>query len=104
MLKVISCQAFTGAALLPHVEGSLAVSEFSDKIRTIGYLSRGRTGSTERTGREHPDSGKPYKAVTDEQGNIVTEHSDPGSGVSCRQDVEIRPAAVEGRIGIRMGS
>jgi hypothetical protein len=75
------------------------VSEFSDKIKTVGVLRGGRTRSREETGREHPDSGKPYKAVTDELGNTVTEHSDPGSGVSCRQDVEIRPALVQHRTG-----
>ena len=70
------------------------MSEFSDKIRTIGYLSGGRTRSREQSGREHPDSHLPYKAVTDELGTTVTEHSEPGSGVSARQDVHIRPDAM----------
>lgn len=69
-------------------------TEWQEKIKTIGYLSRGRTQNRERSGRAHPDSGKPFKTVTDELGNVVTEHSDPGSGVACRQDVEIRPGAV----------
>lgn len=69
-------------------------SEWLEKMRSVGYLSRGRARSREQSGREHPDSGKPYRAVTDELGNTVTEHSDPGSGVSCRQDVEIRPDTV----------
>lgn len=77
------------------------MSEFSDKIRTIGYLSSGRTRRREQSGREHPDSHLPYKAVTDELGNTVTEHSVPGSGVSVRQDVEIRPAAVPGKAGLQ---
>ncbi len=73
------------------------MSEFSDKIRTIGYLSRGRSRPREASGRSHPDSGKPWKAITDEAGNTVTEHGDPGSGTSCRQDVEIRPGVIEGK-------
>jgi hypothetical protein len=72
-------------------------SEWQEKMRSVGYLSRGRTGSRQVSGREHPDSGKPYKAVLDEAGNVVTEHSDPGSGVSCRQDVEIRPDPVQAK-------
>lgn len=77
-----------------------AVSEFAEKIKSIGFLSGGRTRIVEKTGREHPDSGKPYRSVTDELGNTVTEHSDPGSGVSCRQDVEIRPDVVQARLGL----
>lgn len=69
-------------------------SEFLDRMRSIGYLSRGRSRSREKTGREHPDSGKPFRALQDEQGNVVTEHSEPGSGVSFRQDVEIHPDTV----------
>jgi hypothetical protein len=75
-------------------EGTGMATEWQDKMRSIGFLSGGRTGDRERSGREHPDSGRPWKSVTDEAGNTVTEHSDPGSGVSCRQDVEIRPATV----------
>lgn len=70
------------------------MSEFSDKIKTIGVLRGGRTRSRETSGREHPDSRLPYKAVTDELGNTVTEHSEPGSGVACRQDVTIRPGTI----------
>ncbi len=77
------------------------MSEFLDKLKTIGVLRGGRTRDREASGREHPDSGLPYKAVTDEAGNTVTEHSVPGSGVSVRQDVEIRPAAVQGKTGLQ---
>lgn len=76
------------------------MSDWLDKMRSIGYLSGGRTRSREQSGREHPESGKPFKAVTDELGNVVTEHGDPGSGVSARQDVEIRPDAV--RVKLRV--
>lgn len=71
------------------------MSEYSDKLKSVGFLSGGRTRSREQSGREHADSHLPYKAVTDELGNTVTEHSDPGSGVSCRQDVEIHPAVIQ---------
>jgi hypothetical protein len=71
-----------------------------DKLRSIGFVSR-RTGSRSRSGREHPDSGLPFKATTDELGNTVTEHGDPGSGVSARQDVTIRPETV--RADLRPG-
>jgi hypothetical protein len=76
-------------------KGVVVASEFAEKARSVGYLSRGRTRDREESGREHPDSGKPWKSVTDELGNTVTEHGDPGSGVSARQDVEIRPDTVQ---------
>jgi hypothetical protein len=63
-------------------------------MRSIGYLSKGRTRNREVSGRAHPDSGKPYKSTTDENGTVITEHSDPGSGVSCRQDAEVHPDTV----------
>jgi hypothetical protein len=65
-----------------------------EKLRSIGHLSRGRTRSRSKSGREHPDSGLPYKVTRDELGNDVTEHGKPGSGLSSRQDVEIRPETV----------
>lgn len=46
------------------------------------------------SGREHPDSGLPYQVTTDELGNTVTEHGAAGTGLSERQDVEIRPDLV----------
>lgn len=60
-----------------------------EKLRSIGHLRKGRTMSRSTSGREHPDSGLPYQAVTDELGNTVTEHGAAGSGLSQRQDVEI---------------
>ena len=69
-----------------------------DRLRSVGYVSR-RAGPRSRSGREHPESGLPFKATTDELGNTVTEHGQAGSGVSARQDVEIRPAAVHGHLG-----
>jgi hypothetical protein len=70
-----------------------------EKLRSIGQLRGGRTGSRSTSGREHPESGLPFKAVTDELGNTVTEHGEAGSGVSARQDVEIRPATVHAHLG-----
>lgn len=46
------------------------------------------------TGREHPDSGLPFQATTDEIGNTVTEHGAAGTGLSQRQDVEIHAEPV----------
>jgi hypothetical protein len=76
------------------------VSEWLEKMRSIGHLSRGRTRSREVSGREHPDSGKPFKAMQDELGNVVTEHGIPGSGVSDRQDAHVYPDTVQGGTGL----
>jgi hypothetical protein len=65
-----------------------------DKLRSIGHLSHGRTMSRSRSGRDHPDSGLPYKITRDESGNDVTEHGAPGTGTSQRQDVNLHPAPV----------
>jgi hypothetical protein len=71
-----------------------------EKLRSVGQLRGGRTQArVTGEGREHPESGLPYKTVTDEAGNDVTEHGDPGSGVSVRQDVLIRPATVTADLG-----
>jgi hypothetical protein len=48
-------------------------TEFRDKLLTLGVISK-RTRPIVREGREHPDSGKPWKSVTDETGT-VTEHN-----------------------------
>jgi hypothetical protein len=69
-------------------------SEYAEKLRSIGYLSRGRTMSRSKSGRVHPDSGEPYKTTRDELGNYVTEHGKRGGGVSDRQDVDIHPETV----------
>jgi hypothetical protein len=46
---------------------------YRDKLLGIGVISK-RTRPVVREGREHPDSGKPWKSVTDEAGT-VTEHN-----------------------------
>lgn len=76
------------------------MSDYTDKLKSVGFLSRGRSGSRAMSGREHPDSHLPFKATTDELGNTVTEHGDPGSGVSVRQDVEIRPGVIQKQAGL----
>jgi hypothetical protein len=63
---------------------------FRDKLLSIGYLSKGRTRSRVKEGREHPDSGKPYKATIDELNNTVTEHNTKDD----RVDVTVRPETV----------
>ena len=67
---------------------------YAAKLRSIGYLSRGRTMARSRSGRAHPESGEPFKVTRDELGNDVTEHGKRGAGVSDRQDVSIRPETV----------
>jgi len=71
-----------------------------DRMKSIGHLSHGRTRVTEKSGREHPESHLPFKETTDTLGNMVTEHSNPGSGVSCRQDVNIHPQTIETKTGL----
>jgi hypothetical protein len=60
-----------------------------DKLRSIGHLSKGRTMSRSKSGREHPETGLPFKVTRDELGNDVVEHGKAGSGLSERQDVNI---------------
>lgn len=63
-----------------------------DKYASIGHLRGGRTRPAVLEQR-HGD-GTSTKATTDELGNTVTEHTRPGTGVSHRQDVEVRPQTV----------
>jgi hypothetical protein len=65
-----------------------------EKYLSIGHLSYGRTRPQIVEGREHPDSGLPFKATTDELNTTVTEHGATGTGVSDRQDVMLRPTVV----------
>jgi hypothetical protein len=67
---------------------------YRDKLLSIGVIGK-RTRDTVVEGRTHPDSGLPFKAVTDgELNSTVTEHTTPGTGVSNRQDVTVRPKTV----------
>ena len=57
-----------------------------EKMRSL--LVGRRTGRpTVREGRQHPETGRPFKAVTDEHNNTVTEHATKDD----RVDVLIRP-------------
>lgn len=78
------------------------MSEFSEKAKTIGVIGQ-RTRDKVSEGKAHPDSGRPFKSVTDQNGATVTEHSSAGRapGVSDRQDVEIRPTAIKLKIGVQ---
>ena len=62
-----------------------------EKLRSIGYLSHGRTGNRVREGRR--EDGVRTKATTDELGNTVTEHA-----VGDRQDVHIRAKPIRAHI------
>jgi hypothetical protein len=71
-----------------------------EKLRSIGHLSKGRTMSRSKSGREHPETGLPYKTTRDELGNDVIEHGKAGSGLSERQDVMIRPETINTELGM----
>ena len=60
-----------------------------DRLRSVSALSHGRTRD-QVTEQRLPGGGR-TKAVTDELGATVTEHSTAGTGVSHRQDVMVRP-------------
>ena len=57
------------------------MSEYREKLLSIGVISkRSRPQVTE--GREHPETGRPWKTVEDESGT-VTEHAVPGDRVDA---------------------
>lgn len=58
-----------------------------DKLRSVGYLGRGRTRDRIREGRDA--DGRRYKACTDELGNTVTQRA------GDRQDVHIRAPQIQ---------
>ena len=73
-----------------------------EKMRSLSVISK-RSRTRIREGREHPDSGRPYKTtVVDDNGSTVTEHSAPGAapGVSDRQDVDVHPKAHILKLGV----
>lgn len=72
------------------VEGTPIDREKLLSIGVIGKRTRPQVSETRKI------DGTRTKAVTDEQGNTVTEHTVRGTGVSHRQDVHIRPKLVEG--------
>lgn len=60
-----------------------------ERLRSIGHVRRLTRDRISDEGRAHPDSGLPYKTVTDVNGHDTTEHGAPGTAVSSRQDVHI---------------
>lgn len=75
---------------------------FRDRLLGVGVISK-RTRDQVVEGKAHPESGRRFKATTDELGNTVTEHSASGAapGVSDRQDVNVRPQAVKLKLGVQ---
>ncbi len=65
---------------------------YRDRLLGIGVISR-RSGDRVREGRQHPETGAPWKATTDELGHTVTEHAK-----GDRQDVLIRPQTIRAHI------
>ena len=59
-----------------------------EKLRTLGVISR-RSRPLIREGREHPETGRPWKSTTDEAGT-VTEHNVKDE----RVDALVRPETV----------
>jgi hypothetical protein len=64
---------------------------FAEKVRTIGYLSGGRT--RDRVREDRAADGQRRKHVTDELGNTVTQWAR-----NDRQDVLIRAKPVHGSL------
>jgi hypothetical protein len=54
---------------------------YRDRLLSVGVISR-RSGPVIREGREHPETGRPWKATEDET-VIVTEHSTPEDRVDA---------------------
>lgn len=66
------------------------------KLKSISVGSRTRDRIAE--GRD-PATGERWKSTTDELNNTVTERAQPGAtGVSHRQDVEVRPETVHYKV------
>jgi hypothetical protein len=65
----------------------VAELSFAEKVRSLGYLSRGRTRPRVTEGREHPETGVPWKTVTTEAGS-TTEHNTRDDRVDAVARVE----------------
>ena len=66
------------------------MSEFADKVRSLGVISGGRTPDTRIVeGRRHPETGVPFKTTITEAGR-VTEHATRDD----RVDAVVTPATV----------
>lgn len=62
---------------------------YRDRLLGIGIISR-RSGPTVREGRQHPETGVPWKATTDEGGTTHVEHDTADD----RVDAFVRPKTV----------
>lgn len=72
-------------------------SEFAEKVRSLGYLSGGRTRSARvREGRQHPETGVPYKTTITEAGRI-TEHNTKDDRVDAVATPQTLTVVREGR-------
>lgn len=69
------------------------MNPYREKLLSVGYLGRGRTGSRVVEGRQHPETGQAFKATTDELGNTVVEHDTKDD----RVDAHVRPATVRAK-------
>lgn len=78
-------------------EGATGTPIDLDKLRSLSVLGQ-RSGPRVSETRD-VNTGARSKATTDELGTTVTEHSTRGSGVSQRQDVTVRPAGINVKIG-----
>ena len=59
-----------------------------DKLLSVGVISK-RTRPTVREGREHPETGRPWKSTTDEAGTVTEHHTKDD-----RVDVLVTPSTV----------
>lgn len=62
---------------------------YRDKLLGIGVISR-RSGARVREGRSHPETGRAWKATTDESGATQIEHDTTDD----RVDAVVRPPTV----------
>jgi len=62
---------------------------FAEKVRSIGYLSTGRTRAVISEGRSHPETGAAWKKITTEAGS-TTEHNTRDD----RVDATVTPESV----------
>jgi hypothetical protein len=58
-----------------------------NKLRSIGVISRRHSRPQVTEGRQHPESGRPWKRTEDEAG-IVTEHNTRDDRVDATAKVE----------------
>lgn len=65
-----------------------------DKMRSIGVISGVTKSRVIDEGHSHAESGLAFKTTRDELGHDTTVHSESGSGVDSRQDININAKSV----------